>query len=42
MPKPKKYEKEPAYLKRCIPQVINEGKGKNQAVAICKSIFEKK
>jgi len=44
MPKPKKYEREDKYLKRCIPKTLNDNTAKNvkQAVAICYNIFRRK
>lgn len=40
MPKPHKNENESDYMKRCIPQLISEGKPQEQAIAICHSMFE--
>jgi hypothetical protein len=42
MPEPKKDEDRDDFMKRCIPQLINEGKEKDQAIAICNSIWENK
>ncbi len=44
MPEPKKGEKKDDYIKRCIPQVLDEGtaKDRKQAAAICYSMFERK
>lgn len=43
MPTPHFRESEDAYLKRCIPTVLNEGTTKDpkQAAAICHSLFSK-
>jgi len=40
MPKPKKRESESDYMSRCVPMLINEGKKKEQAVAICYSMYQ--
>jgi len=40
MPTPKKGESRNDFMSRCIPQVMNEGKRQNQAIAICNSIWE--
>jgi len=42
MPSPNKNETKKDFLKRCIPQVIKEGKKQDQAIAICNSLFENK
>ena len=43
MPEPQKGESEKDFLKRCIPMLIKEeGYKKNQAIAICYSIYRKK
>jgi hypothetical protein len=42
MPKPRKKETKEEFVARCIPVIIEEGKPKDQAVAICYSIWEKK
>ncbi len=42
MPKPKDGEKEADFVKRCIPQLIEEGKRPDQAVAICHAMFRDK
>lgn len=42
MPKPKKRESESDFVGRCIPILIGEGKSKEQAVAICYSMFRKR
>ena len=41
MPKPEKNETEKDFLKRCIPELINEGREQKQSVAICYSIYRK-
>lgn len=41
MPKPKPSEESRSeWMERCIPTLINEGKDKDQAVAICSSMWE--
>jgi hypothetical protein len=40
MPTPRKGEKKNDFMKRCVPQVVNEGKESDQAVAICNSLWE--
>jgi hypothetical protein len=40
MPTPRKGEKRKDFMARCIPQVIDEGKDSEQAVAICSSLWE--
>jgi hypothetical protein len=42
MPTPRTGEKREDFLKRCIPQVIDEGREQDQAVAICHSLWRKK
>jgi hypothetical protein len=42
MPKPGKNEKQKEFMSRCISQVVGEGKGQEQAVAMCSSIWENK
>lgn len=42
MPTPKPNESIESYLDRCIPQLIGEGKDKDQATAICHSMFKNK
>ena len=42
MPKPKAGETRKDFMMRCIPEVIKEGKKRNQAIAICSSYYEKK
>lgn len=39
MPTPKKGEKLQAFLDRCIPMVIREGKKSGQAYPICQNLF---
>lgn len=39
-PKPKDGEGRDAYLGRCVPFYVNEGREQDQAVAICSSLFE--
>ena len=39
--KPKPGETQEEYLQYCIPEEINSGKERDQAVAICINIFEK-
>ena len=41
MPKPESGETEKDFLKRCIPDLIHEGKPQKQSVAICYSIYRK-
>ena len=43
MPTPRKGEKKPAFISRCIPIVINDGTAKDQkqAAAICYSLWAK-
>lgn len=41
MPKPKKGETEKDFLKRCIPELIEEGYPQNQSIAICYSTYRK-
>jgi hypothetical protein len=42
MPVPRKGESQKDYLKRCIPQVLDEGTAKDnkQAVAVCTSMYK--
>lgn len=42
MPKPKKGETEKDFVKRCIPELMHEGRPQNQSIAICFSIYSKK
>jgi len=39
-PKPGKDESKDDFMKRCIPQLIDEGKDQDQAAAICYSLWE--
>lgn len=41
MPNPRKSESEALFLKRCIPELIHEGRNVKQSVAICYSIYRK-
>jgi len=41
MPKPIEGENEKDFLKRCIPELINEGYGQKQGIAICYSTYRK-
>ena len=42
MPKPKKGETEKDFLKRCIPELIEEeNRPQRQAIAICYSLYRK-
>ena len=41
MPKPENRETEKEFLKRCIPELINEGYERNQGIAICFSTYRK-
>ena len=41
MPNPFIGESEGLFLKRCIPQLIHEGRPQKQAVAICYSVYRK-
>lgn len=42
MPKPQKDETRDAFLERCIPQLVDEGKDQDQATAICNSMWERR
>ena len=42
MPEPEIGETEKDFLKRCIPDLIHEGREQRQAIAICYSIYRKK
>jgi len=42
MPDPSKYESEDKFLEACIPIAIEEGKDKDQAVAMCKAMWADK
>ena len=39
MPKPLKGESEKAFMSRCIPMVVKEGKKAAQAFPICSNLF---
>jgi hypothetical protein len=39
MPNPKNNESQQTFVSRCIPELIDEGKPKDQAIAICYSIY---
>lgn len=41
MPKPKSGETEKEFLKRCIPELIHEGRSQPQSIAICYSVYRK-
>jgi hypothetical protein len=41
MPQPESGETERDFLKRCIPQMVHEGRQQNQSVAACFSIYRK-
>ena len=41
MPKPRRGETERKFLSRCIPELIDEGRGQKQSIAICYSIYRK-
>jgi len=38
---PKENESREEFVKRCVPEVIREGRKANQAVAICNAIFDR-
>lgn len=40
MPNPSNYNNKTEFMEACIPEVINEGKDKDQAVAQCSSMWE--
>lgn len=42
MPKPKKNERKEEFIARCVPILLEEGKSKDQAVAVCYSMWENK
>jgi hypothetical protein len=42
MPSVKKNESKSSYMKRCVPQVIAEGKKKSQAIAQCLGMHKSK
>lgn len=39
MPKPRPGEGRQQFVARCVPVLIHEGKGQDQAVAICYSLY---
>jgi hypothetical protein len=41
MPKPNPKESRSDFLRRCIPELMNEGKEQDQAVAICIDIYKR-
>lgn len=41
MPNPEKGETERQFLKRCIPQLIEEGREQKQSIAVCYSLYRK-
>ena len=41
MPNPNPGETEKDFLKRCIPELIHEGRHQKQAVAICYSMYRR-
>jgi uncharacterized protein len=42
MPKPHDGESKEEFMGRCIPQLIDEGKEQDQAVAVCSSLYDNK
>lgn len=42
MPTPRKGEKQAGWMTRCIPVLIREGKKRDQAVAICGSMWRRR
>lgn len=42
MPKPRIGEQKDAYISRCIPIIIREGKSQEQATAICNGMWDEK
>jgi hypothetical protein len=40
MPKPTANEDKEHFMARCIPQLMDEGRPQDQAIAICNSIWE--
>ncbi len=42
MPKVKKGESKSSYMKRCVPEIINEGKSQKAAVGKCGGMFKDK
>lgn len=41
MPKPRRNEPRKDFMERCVPQLIDEGRNPDQAVAICSSMFNR-
>ena len=41
MPSPKAREEKKDFMKRCVPQLIHEGREQKQSVAICYSIWDR-
>ena len=39
MPKPRKNENQDAFIARCIPLLVGEGREQQQAIAICYSMW---
>ena len=42
MPKPKPFERQDDFIERCIPELLDEGKPRDQAVAQCYAIWNQK
>lgn len=42
MPVPKPYERQLDFINRCIPELLDEGKPNDQAVAQCYAIWQGK
>jgi len=42
MPKPLLYERQEDFIERCIPELLDEGKDRAQAVAQCYAIWNQK
>ena len=42
MPTPNDNETREEWMARCIPVLINEGRNRDQAVAICSSMWDRK
>lgn len=42
MPQPEPDESKNDYLKRCIPELIHEGREQKQSIAICLSIYDRR
>lgn len=40
MPTPNKNESQKHFISRCVPILVDEGKGQDQAVAICYSLWK--